>query len=205
MPYIEWFGTASSVVVAISLMQKNIKWLRLLNFFGAAGFGVYGFLIQSWPVTGLNTFIALIDIWYLLQEKFRKDQFDYIEIDTEKSRYLIRFLEFHAEELRRFIPEAQIPPPPGTRTFLILRNALPVSLVIFRELENNEFEILIDYAVPQYRDRQNARFFFNYVARHLKPGEHIRFISSAGSPLHQKYLKSMWFKPAPDGRYIREG
>lgn len=200
---VELFGTAASVIVALSLMQKNIKWLRLMNFIGAACFTFYGYLIASWPVLGLNGFIAFIDLYYLIQEQLRRDRFDYMELPTEQSEYIVRFLQFHKEDILSFIPDAQIPPPPDSRAFIILRNALPVSLVVFREEERGRFRILLDYAAPQYRDLQSARFFFNYVAGHLRPGESIEFRTDGGTKLHQRYLKSMQFKPDGETEYIR--
>lgn len=202
---VELIGTIASVIIAISLMQRNIKWLRLLNFIGAAGFSFYGWIISAWPVFGVNIFIVIIDIYFLLQEQMKKDKFDFLELQTKNSRYLKYFLAFHKEDIRRFLPEVQFPLPEDSRAFVILRNALPVSIVIFKEEENSKISILLDYAVPMYRDLQNARFFFNYVAQHLKHGENIEFHSNGGTKLHQKYLKSMNFKPAGENLYIRRG
>lgn len=64
---IELFGYGSSVVVAISLMLKNIKWLRILNGIGAVMFTIYGVMIASYPVAVLNGFIAIADAYYLVQ------------------------------------------------------------------------------------------------------------------------------------------
>jgi hypothetical protein len=202
---VEFIGTSSSVIIAISLMQKNIKWLRLTNLAGALCFTYYGYLISSWPVLGLNGFIILIDLYYLLKEQFKKDQFDYLELEIDSSDYLKYFLGFHKKDILQFIPDAQMPFPEDARAFVILRNAQPVSLVVFRKETENRFRILIDYAVPQYRDRQNARFFFNYVVQHIKTGKSIEFCTNGGTKKHRKYLKSMLFKPFGETEYIRQG
>ncbi len=200
---VELLGTISSIIIAISLMQKNIKWLRLMNFIGAVSFSWYGLIISAWPVFGVNIFIALIDIYFLLQEQKKKDKFDYLELHTVDSQYLIHFLKFHRDDIRAFIPDAQFPPPDDSRAFVILRNALPVSLVIFREESKGKYEILMDYAVPQYRDKQNARFFFDYVAGHLNPDEFVEFHSRGGTRQHQKYLKSMKFHQVGEDSFVR--
>ena len=41
--------------------------LRIVNMIGAATFAVYGYLIGSWPVAGMNAFIVLINVYFLLQ------------------------------------------------------------------------------------------------------------------------------------------
>ena len=60
--WIEWFGYAASVVVAISLMMSSIVKLRWFNLTGATMFSAYGFVIGAWPVGFLNLFIVAINI-----------------------------------------------------------------------------------------------------------------------------------------------
>ncbi|ABN63362.1 uroporphyrinogen decarboxylase [Shewanella baltica OS155] len=62
---IEIIGYFASVMVAISLMMKNIIWLRWLNFVGCTLFVVYGVFISAWPVAGMNAFVACINIYHL--------------------------------------------------------------------------------------------------------------------------------------------
>ncbi len=109
MPSIEILGTLSSVIVAVSLTQKNIKLLRILNLIGAAGFAVYGWFINSLPVLGLNSFIAVIDLYYYWTIIKYQSYFDQLEIeDTEESVYLKKFLDFYAEDIRKFQPSFSI-------------------------------------------------------------------------------------------------
>ncbi|MGB0892967.1 MAG: uroporphyrinogen decarboxylase [Parashewanella sp.] len=62
---IEIIGYMASVMVAISLMMKDIVWLRCLNFVGCSLFVVYGVSIDAWPVAGMNAFVACINIYHL--------------------------------------------------------------------------------------------------------------------------------------------
>ncbi|MCL1146433.1 YgjV family protein [Shewanella sp. 10N.261.52.F9] len=64
---IEIIGYAASVMVAISLMMKDIIWLRCLNFTGCSLFVIYGASIEAWPVAGMNAFVACINIYHLLK------------------------------------------------------------------------------------------------------------------------------------------
>ncbi|WP_299015623.1 hypothetical protein [uncultured Photobacterium sp.] len=62
---VEMVGYASSLMVAISLMMKDIVWLRILNFIGCVLFTTYGFMIDAFPVVVTNGFIACVNIYFL--------------------------------------------------------------------------------------------------------------------------------------------
>ena len=66
---IEMIGYTGSVLVAISLMMKNIYYLRRINLIGAATFSIYGLLVGAIPVFILNGFITIIDIYYIWEAK----------------------------------------------------------------------------------------------------------------------------------------
>ena len=65
----EVIGYAGSVFVAISLTMRSLLWLRVINLVGCVFFVVYGVAIGAWPVAGLNMFIVLVNLYYLLQHR----------------------------------------------------------------------------------------------------------------------------------------
>ncbi|MDP2562520.1 hypothetical protein Q8W26_15345 [Psychrobium sp. 1_MG-2023] len=67
MNAVEWFGIFASVIIAYSLTLKDLMKLRSWNLLGASLLSVYGGLIGSMPVLLLNAFIALTNIYYLVQ------------------------------------------------------------------------------------------------------------------------------------------
>ena len=67
MNWVEWYGLAASVVIAYSLMLKDIVKLRWWNMLGAGMFASYGVLIDAMPVIVLNGFIAVVDAYYIIQ------------------------------------------------------------------------------------------------------------------------------------------
>ena len=67
MNWVEWYGLAASVVIAYSLMLKDIVKLRWWNMLGAGMFASYGVLIDAMPVIFLNGFIAVVDAYYIIQ------------------------------------------------------------------------------------------------------------------------------------------
>lgn len=190
---IEYFGTLMSVVIAVSLMQKNIRWLRIINAIGAVGFSVYGALIGAWPVLALNTFIFFIDIWFLVQMRNTDEHFDFLKVDGLKSVYVRKFIKFHLKEISSFMPDFDPEDRENVKGCLILRDIRPVSLVLYRSTGPGEAEILLDYSVPSYRDYKNARYFFNYVLRHVDLGGITQLSSRVSTTIHRKYLEKIGF------------
>lgn len=201
---IEYFGTLMSVVIAVSLMQKNIRWLRIINAAGAAGFSVYGAMIGAWPVMALNTFIFFIDIWFLFRMRNSDEHFDYLEVDGLKSVYVRKFIEFNRQEIAEIIPEFNPDDRENVKGCLILRDIRPVSLILYRPGSGGAGEILLDYSVPSYRDFKNARYFFNYVLRHVDLGGITRLTAQGSTPIHRRYLEKIGFQPVgkADGRNL---
>lgn len=191
--WIEIFGTASSVVVAVSLTMKNIRRLRILNAAGALGFMIYGIAIGSLPVWILNGFIVLIDLWYLWRMRVERDRFDVIESDPYSSPYVGLFLAFHKEDIARYQPEFRLEPGRGWLTEFILRDLNPVSIIIYRRLDERTIEIGLDYAVPSYRDFQSARYYFDQAAKRIAAGQSLVFIQRTAVPEHQRYLEKLGF------------
>lgn len=200
MNAIEVLGTVSSVVVAISLMMKNIRWLRWVNLFGAGLFSLYGFLISAWPVFGLNAFIVLINIYYLVQLSTTRDRFALLEVpasDAEggSATLLSRFLETYGPDLAQFQPGFPRKIPADARVFFVLREVLPISLFVCRTDSRGNQEILVDYAIPAWRDYQNARFVFQKGLKSIRWEGTGTFFAHAPVKAHAAYLKRMGFKP----------
>lgn len=67
MSNIEIYGYISMIVVVISMMMKDIKWLRILNSISCAMFIIYGFLISAHPIIILNSIVIGINVFRLLK------------------------------------------------------------------------------------------------------------------------------------------
>ena len=63
--FLEMVGYTASVLVAISLMMRSLRKLRIINLSGSFLFTVYGFTIGAYPVALLNAFIVLVNLFYL--------------------------------------------------------------------------------------------------------------------------------------------
>lgn len=200
--WLEWFGYIASVVVAISLLMGTIVRLRTYNLVGSLLFSIYGFLIGSLPVGFLNGFIALINIYYLIKIHRRKEYFRVIPLSLP-SPYLMAFVDFYRHEIQEFFPGFSNVPDDAKFNFAVLRNMAVAAVFVGRDLGDGTVEILVDYAIPEYRD--------------LKPGMHIfiedtsffvsrginKLICSNYSQGHMKYLKRLDFKEEKVGDSVR--
>jgi len=196
---IEAIGIFASLLVSTSLCLKNIKGLRILNLIGSFFFLGYGLLIRSPSILLLNSFAISVNMYRLLQmrqETTRTDLFDVLFFDSLNDTTLRRFIRFYSSDISRFFPSFNPDPETGTlagaECCFILREALPVSLVAYKQETNNEIIILVDYVVPAFRDYKNARFFFsNVTGRIASPG--TVFLARGEVKAHIRYLKRMGF------------
>ncbi|MCX7656178.1 MAG: YgjV family protein [Treponemataceae bacterium] len=193
---IEWFGLVASVIVAISLTMKNLVRLRLVNLVGSSAFALYGFLIHAWPVFLLNAFIVLVNafyLWTMQRDSQKAETFEIVEI-TPHDRYVEHFVNFYREDIRKFFPSfVGIPvEDPDVQLCFILRQTIPVSLVLYKKKPAGEVTILLDYAVPAYRDLKNARFFFEQALSRIAAGTSVVH-ATAEVPAHGAYLKKIGF------------
>jgi hypothetical protein len=66
---IEYIGYIAMVFIGISFLMKDIRKLRLLNLIGAGLFIFYGILLKQPPIYLLNSFIVIVNLYYLFQKK----------------------------------------------------------------------------------------------------------------------------------------
>lgn len=67
IPWVEWLGYAASVIIAISLLMNSMIKLRIVNSIGSFLFAIYGFGIRAYPVGIINSFIVIVNFYYLYQ------------------------------------------------------------------------------------------------------------------------------------------
>ena len=194
LPWIEIVGYLGSLLIAVSLMMNSIRRLRWVNLFGASTFAAYGLLVQAYPVFALNSFISLVDIFYLAQMRRKRDFFELFEIDPMQSPFLKRFLSFYAKDIERFFPDFNGNIGPHFKVIFILRNLMPVGLFIIEPLKEGTWQIHLDYVIPPYRDFQTAHYL--YHREHELFQQHIfdRFVIRTTVDAHIKYLKRLGFK-----------
>jgi hypothetical protein len=193
MEWQEIIGYTGSALIAISLMMKNIFKLRKVNLIGASTFAVYGLLVQAYPVLILNSFIAIVDVYYLLGMYMKKDAFHLMPVLDQNHPYLNEFLEFHSSDIKRFSPEFNKNKIANANCYFILRNLVPVGIFIYENINYGEANILLDYAIPDYRDLKNAEYLYYAESKFLKEKGITNLTSESSVKEHRKYLKKLGF------------
>ena len=206
MNIVELVGYAGSVLVAVSLMMKNIYYLRRINLIGASTFAIYGLLVGAIPVFVLNSFITLVDIYYIWDAKRAKEYFTLLQIEQRNGPLLNKFLNFYDADIKKFFPEFNKNKIEEDKSFFILRDLVPVGLFAYKELSNDTILIELDYAIPDYRDLKNARFVYFAQSNHFKKRGYRILKADSNVPAHYKYLKKIGFKEEEEGsgRYYKE-
>lgn len=197
MTWVEAVGYAGSVLVGLSLMMANIWRLRWVNLFGAGTLAVYGLLIGAWPVVTLNSFIVLVDVYYLTKLSRERDVFGFFEVPSDMP-FLQQFLGFYRSDIEKFAPGFELHRLRQPQVRLILRNMLPVGLFVYSAAATGEAEIHLDYVVPGYRDFKNARFVFSADHGGLRSAGLHTFVAAARVPAQRSYLRRVGFRQDPD-------
>jgi hypothetical protein len=193
----ELIGYLASILVAASLTMRSILRLRLINLIGALFFTAYGLLIRAYPVAAVNAFIALINIYFLLQIFLSKEYFTLLEVRPD-SAYLKEFLRFYEKDIQRFLPAFRPAYAPHELVIFVLRNMVPAGLVIGERLDEHRLQVRLDYAIPGYRDLKVGRYVFVEQKDALRQKGFRHVLSPAGTPQHARYLRRMGFLPTPN-------
>ncbi len=200
MNWIEIIGYAGTVLIAISLSMKNIVKLRWINLLGASTFALYGLITNTIPVFVLNSYISLVDIYYLVILYKKKDEFSIYPI-RPGNRYMLKFIEYYKNDIVKFFPDFKTEDTEGKEIFLVLRNMLPVGLFVFEIKNDGVAEIILDYAIPSYRDLNNAKFLLKTTPNFFKEKGIDKLVTYSRVPEHISYLKKIGFIETTEGKF----
>lgn len=189
----EIIGYVASLLVAISLTMSSILKLRVINLIGSLVFSIYGLLIQAYPVAVMNFFIVMIDLYYLVQMLNTKEFFELLAVKSE-SEYLGSFLNHYASDILKFQPGFNFSPDQNLLGFFVLRNLVPAGLMM-GEMRGNNLHILLDYAIPGYRDFKIAQFLYKQHAADFRSHGIDKIAAQASTDAHAQYLTQMGFRP----------
>lgn len=193
MSWLEWYGYAGSILVAVSLMMKNMWKLRWINLAGAAIFSTYGLLIGAWPVFALNAFIVIVDAYYIWQMWNTSDFFSIEPLPPGDQIVVRRLLDFYQSDIKNFFPEFDGSIPTPADVLVIFRNQVPVGLFIFRRESGGLVRIQLDYVIPDYRDLKNARFLYDSQQEFFRGQGFHSFMAVSRVKSHQTYLEKIGF------------
>jgi len=199
---LQWIGYTASVIIALSMTMSSIVKFRWINLVGAITFSVYGFMIGALPVGLLNGFIVLVDIYYLVEIYGRKEVFEILEIRPE-NKYLIRFIEYHNDEIQQFFPGFTYKPDMNTVSFFILRNMAVAGLYLAHREDGNVLKVGLDYVIPEYRDFKNGEYVYLRLKNSFVEAGFTSVMAEGNSVKYTKYLKKLGFKEEANGMFVK--
>ena len=207
MTAVDLLGYAASIVIVISLLMKSVLKLRVIGLLGGLLFFIYGLLLHSVPVAGLNFINMFINLYFIRQMLMAKSYFKLLEVDRD-SNYLKAFLEFYRSDIAKFFTTFEYRPDRIDLVYLILRDLQPVGLFVMERDASGRALVKLDYVIPGYRDLKAGQFLYHELAQQLPAKQVTTLYSVPGDEVHQSYLKRMGFTPqGEDGRiklYARE-
>ncbi len=198
-----YIGYFASGIIALSMTMNSIVKFRWINLIGASTFAFYGFLIEAFPVMVLNGFIVVVDIYYLSLIYTKKQLFDTLEIRGD-NKYLLKFLEFHKEDISKFFPDFIYKPEMNTISFIVLRNMAVAGIFLGHKENDNTIVVGLDYTVPEYRDYKNGKFVLARLKDTFKSDGYQNIIAEGGAENHNRYLKKLGFTSASGNTFVKK-
>lgn len=200
---LQWIGYAASVIIALSMTMSSIVKFRWINLVGALTFSVYGFMIGALPVGFLNGFIVLVDIYYLVEIYGKKEVFEILEIRPE-NKYLIRFIEYHNDEIQQFFPGFTYKPDMNTVSFFILRNMAVAGLYLAHREDGDVLKVGLDYVIPEYRDFKNGKYVYLRLKDKFIDAGFTKVMAEGNSIEYIKYLEKLGFVEDNNGIFSKD-
>ncbi|MEI6059291.1 MAG: hypothetical protein WCR72_01220 [Bacteroidota bacterium] len=197
---LQLIGYLASIAIALSMTMSSILKFRWINLAGALAFSTYGFLISAWPVGFLNAFIALVDIYYLNSVYSKKEVFEILELRAD-NRYLLRFLEYHKNEIGRFFPGFTYKPELNTVSFFVLRNMAVAGVFLAHRDNDHCLSVGLDYVIPEYRDFKNGKFIYLRLRNRFIEEGFTKVVAEGRSEKYSQYLVKLGFEKNTEGRY----
>lgn len=188
----EIIGYVASVLVAVSLTMSSILRLRVINLVGAIVFTIYGLLIGSIPVAAVNTFIVMVNIYYLFRLFRQRELFRVLHVGPD-SEYLRYFLEVNRSDIARYMPGFDGRMKEGDFIVFVLRDLVPAGLFIGEPRSDGSLLVTLDYVRPDYRDLKVADFLFRQRAGWFAERGIQRLIAHGETRAHARYLRTMGF------------
>lgn len=178
--WLEAIGWIGSAVLVWSLLQTQLRRLRIINLVGCVILIGYNTANHVWPMVGLNVVLAVINVWQLARmarEKHDAAAYEVLEVAGDDT-YLRHVLRVYEADIRRFNPDFVYDPFSGDPSYLVLKGDETVGVIVGRDAGNGTAQLLLDWVTPRHRD--------------LSPGE---FILGSDGPLRRRGYRR--FLPPP--------
>lgn len=200
--WIETIGYIGSGIVLISFLMTSVYKLRVVNTVGSIIFTVYALIIHSYPTAVMNLCLALINIRFLWKMRHTGKEYDLVSVEPE-DKYLQHLLGRQRDDIEECFPgikvHADLKREAVDRCYIVTCNEAAAGIVLAKEAEEGTLELLMDYALPPYRDFSVGLF----LAEEFKKQGTSCLIYRGPTEHHMQYLNKLGFADAGD-RYIKE-
>lgn len=193
----ELVGYAASLLVLISLLMTSVVKLRIINMTGSFIFAIYALVIGSYPTAIMNFCLVAVNIYYLIRIRRTSKLFTLLPTGLEDP-YFLHFLQFYQEDIHAYFPGFRPEEAQADTAWFVCCDAVPVGLLLGRDLGDGAFEVALDYSTPQYRDCSVGR----YLYQQLSGLGYQKLIFKANAGKHEAYLRKMGFTPCENG-YVK--
>lgn len=201
--WVEWFGYLASMVVLISLTMTSIIKLRWINLVGCILFAIFAYLINSIPTVFMNIGIACINLYFLYQIYYTKEEFKILNAETS-SEYYLHFIQTHKAAIEQ---QTSIESLTNHSAYYILRDNIIAGVLVGDVESDGVLNIKLDFVIPQYRDFKLGKHYFsdhpdffknkgiNTLKAHTRNQDHRFYLEKVGfqqeSPDSDIYTKSI--------------
>jgi hypothetical protein len=169
--WLDVIGWGGSVLVVVSLLQTRILRLRALNLIGSLVLLGFNLAIGIWPMVGLNSVLALINIIQLrrlLADRHDDRVYTVLEVGASDA-YLRHVLAMHATDIEQFNPGFTADDA-SALAFLVQRGDSTAGVVLAHDAGSGVAQIDLDYVLPEYRDFTPGEFVYQRSAAFASRG-----------------------------------
>ena len=198
MNYIEIVGYIGSLLVAVSLSMKSLWKLRWINLAGSLFFSIYGYLIGAMPIFVVNSYISLMNVWYLIEYSRYSASFTIDSLENVGCGYFEKFYHFYEDDIRAFFPEVSYDELKNGETSLLFRNMIPVGIFSLKVLDQGRAQVVMDYLVPEFRDFKFGCYIYQKKSYLFRDRQIQQLEAYTRIPAHRSYLLKQGFSEIYD-------
>jgi hypothetical protein len=152
-------------------------------------------LISAIPVFLVNFYIAIMDVYYLIQIYRTHDIFEMIPIHDLKAEPIGLFIKFYSKDLEKFFPDfIKENLSDEDRVYALYRNFKLIGLFGFRKTDSSIGEVFIDYVISEYRDFKFGRYIYKQRREIFEESGIQKIVTRSWDRQHTHYLRKIGFQ-----------
>lgn len=193
MNYVEIVGYIGSLLVAVSLSMKSVWKLRWINMVGSLIFSIYGYLIGAVPIFVVNSYITLMNIWYLVDYSRNTACFSFDALESIGYSYFKKFYGFYEDDIRAYFPDVSYEDLKAAETSILFRNMIPVGIFSMKVIGEGRAKVVMDYLIPEFRDFKFGEFIYQKKSYFFRDRQITRLEATSEIDAHRRYLIKQGF------------